>query len=120
MAGNSFAIAIDDESFLSFKKWGYDFEGAFSHPEYLKEQSGVYVIWCRSGAIWTVLDVGESENIRHYVLNHPHGEMWEKLCLNSSRILYYSATYTRSTDKTGRVEIVNKIKEASSPLFNDC
>ena len=85
MATQTYDIVIDDESFLSFKKWGYDFEGAFTCPEYLKAQVGVYVIWCRSGVKWTVLDVGESDNVRHCILTHEHKELWSKMCMNSAK-----------------------------------
>ena len=48
---------------MSFERWGYTFEGAWTDPSNLESRSGVYVIWCKTGEDWKVLDVGESHDV---------------------------------------------------------
>jgi len=116
MSETMFDIMIEDESRLTFNKWGYLFEGAFTKYDYLKPELGVYAIWCRSGVIWTLLDVGETGNIRGCIDNHEHTLIWIRKCSELSGKLYYSATYRPDSTQTDRIGIVEKIK-ALSPLL---
>jgi hypothetical protein len=55
---------------MTFERWGYKFDGAYTSPDSLQPIAGVYVIFCRDGDRWTVLDVGESDNVRDRLSDH--------------------------------------------------
>jgi len=55
---------------MSFSRWGYEFDGAYLDPTQQSSRAGVYVIWCKSGDDWKVLDVGESEDVKARLANH--------------------------------------------------
>jgi hypothetical protein len=97
---------------MGFERWGYQFEGAWSDPENLESRSGVYVVWCRSGEIWTVLDVGESQDVKDRILNHDRSDFWSRYCNGT---IYYSATYTPNLQQTGRQEIEQYIRNQTNP-----
>jgi hypothetical protein len=97
---------------MTFKSWGYEFEGVFKSEDALKEQSGVYVIWDERGLIWKVLDVGEAENVKARVRDHERKDCWVKNC---SGTICYSAIYTPELDAEGRRAIEKKIRQISDP-----
>ena len=98
---------------MGFTRWGYQFEGAFvARANSLRSRSGVYVIWCKDGDNWTVLDVGEAADVKERVSNHDRTECWSTHC---SGIIYYSATYTPRLQQSGRMEIEQKIRNLTNP-----
>lgn len=97
---------------MGFEKWGYTFEGAWKTPEKLESKSGVYVIWCKNQESWTVLDVGESHDVKERVLNHDRSDCWEEEC---SGTIYYSVTYTPNLQQKGRKEVEQKIRGIVNP-----
>jgi hypothetical protein len=98
---------------IPFEYWGYQFEGAYTSPDSLKSRSGVYVIWCENKGKWTVLDVGESDNVKERVKNHDRTDCWSRNC---SGTIYYSATYTPNLQQAGRMKIEEKIRQLADPL----
>jgi len=101
---------------MAFESWGHTFEGAFTGPGNLEARSGVYVIWCRTGETWKVIDVGESSDVRARVLGHDRKDCWNRNC---SGTLYYSATYTPHLQQAGRVEIEKAIRAVAKPPCGD-
>lgn len=97
---------------MSFERWGYAFEGAFTDPASLEQRSGVYVIWCKTGDNWKVLDVGESHNVQDRVMNHDREDCWERNCTG---VIYYSVTYTPNLQQAGRKQIEQEIRNLTNP-----
>lgn len=97
---------------MSFKRWGYEFDGAYTSFEFLQARSGVYVIWCKSGDTWTVIDVGETADVKERVSNHDRAGCWARNCLST---IYYSATYTPNLQQSGRMEIEQRIRDLENP-----
>lgn len=97
---------------MSFERWGYTFEGAFTDPASLGPRSGVYVIWCKEDDNWNVLDVGESHDVQNRVVNHDRKDCWERNCTG---IIYYSATYTPNLQQSGRQQIEQEIRNVTNP-----
>ena len=97
---------------MSFESWGYEFDGAYSSPDHLQPTAGVYVIWCGDGDSWTVLDVGESDNVRDRVSDHDRADCWAEHCTG---IIYYSATYTPDLDEDERRAIEQEIRDSEDP-----
>lgn len=84
-----------------FDRWDYLFEGAYTDPNRLRDVAGVYVIWCKSDNQWTILDVGESDDVRNRINNHERADCWEDNC---SGTIYYSATYISSPQERSNLE----------------
>lgn len=63
---------------MSIQIGNYHAEGPFGNEASLLMRSGVYIILGRSGAVasWSVVDVGESENIQNRVANHDRAPCW--------------------------------------------
>ena len=101
---------------MEFKRWGYDFDGAYPNCNSLSNKPGIYVIWCKENESWKVLDVGESEDVRKRVCNHDRYKCWQEHC-NST--IYYSATYTPELDEDERKNIEKTIREVTDPPCGD-
>ncbi len=101
---------------MSFEFRGYTFEGAWADPNDLERRPGVYVIWCRLGDTWTVLHVGESEDVKDKVINHNKIDDWKKRCDGT---LYYAATYTPGLLQPGRQGVVQDIRLLSPQATTD-
>ena len=86
---------------MGFTLLDYHLEGAFKNPSDLPPGAGVYVIWCKDGKTWVVLDVGESEDVRERVMNHDRADCWKKHC---SGEIWYSATYDTNQQTRRRIE----------------
>ena len=63
---------------MSINIGSYHAEGPLGNDNNLQARSGVYVILGRrtETANWSVVDVGESENIRERVSNHDRAPCW--------------------------------------------
>ena len=96
---------------MPFDRWGYHFKGLFQNAQSLSSGPGVYVIWCKENDHWTVLDVGESENVRDRVSNHDRAECWRRNC---SGTIYYSAIYTFGSEEERR-RIEQDIRSRTNP-----
>ncbi len=90
---------------MSYTKWGYEFDGPYSDGGILKEEAGVYVIWCDTGSSWDVLDVGESEDVVDRINNHDRRDCW---FLNCNGAVLYSAAYISDPEKRRNLE--NRIR----------
>jgi hypothetical protein len=97
---------------MSFQRWSYDFDGAYTSSDQLRPIAGVYVVWCRVGDRWTVLDVGETDDVRGRLNNHERAGCWRRNC---NGVIYYSATYTGTLNEEGRRNIEREIREAERP-----
>lgn len=101
---------------MGFERWGYQFEGAWTDASNLESRSGVYVIWCKPGENWTVLDVGESNDVKDRVQNHDRSDCWNRNCTGE---IYYSATYTPNLQQSGRMEVEQYIRGLTNPPCGD-
>ena len=97
---------------MGFIRWGYELDGVYDSPDSLESRSGVYVIWCKDGDNWTVLDVGEAADVKERVSSHDRGVCWSRYC---SGTIYCSATYTPNLHQAGRMEIEQKIRDLTNP-----
>lgn len=94
---------------MSFEYFGYTFEGAWADPSNLEPRPGVFVVWCKSGDKWTVICVGESEDVKNRVVHHGEIDDWKGHCAPNGQ-LYYGVTYTLSLPQAGRQEIKQRIE----------
>ncbi|MDF1871976.1 hypothetical protein [Vannielia sp.] len=63
---------------MSINIGNYHAEGPFGNENYLQARSGVYVILGRkqTATNWSVVDIGESRDIRERVGNHDRALCW--------------------------------------------
>lgn len=97
---------------MGFVRWGYQFEGAYLTADSLESKAGVYVIWCKSGDNWNVLDAGEAVDVKERVANHERVNCWTQNCQGT---IYYSAIYTPNLQEAGRREIEQRIRDLTHP-----
>lgn len=97
---------------MAFDNFGYSWHGAFTDPGLLEARSGVYCIWDRVGEQWSVLDVGESADVRARLLSHDRHYQWILLCRGT---LYFAATYTPGLQQFGRRQIEQGLRAQLLP-----
>ncbi len=94
---------------MGFERWGHQFDGAYDDPASLAAKAGVYVVWCKSGDSWSILDVGESSDVQFRLQNHDRESCWKRNC---SGAIKYSATYISGQDE--RLILEHKIRSSES------
>jgi hypothetical protein len=62
---------------LSITLLHWTFDGPFMTSNFLKDQSGVYVILRSENSSYSIIDVGESENVKSRVSNHDRFDCWQ-------------------------------------------
>ena len=89
---------------------GYTFGGPYSSSSVLYSEPGVYVIYCKTNDSYSVLDVGESENMNERVKNHDRKDCWEKNCKDT--IVYAEM---KEADEDKRRAIEKTIRDKTDP-----
>jgi len=96
---------------LSIKICDYNFEGPHNYPDdidCLKENSGAYVILEKnSEGKYSILDIGESAQVRTSIENHDRSSCWTK---NSNGSLYVAVLYTLNKQPPGRMEVEQALR----------
>ncbi len=84
---------------MSITIGNYSFEGPFNGTASLKNQSGVYAILGRNGQVnnWTIVDIGESGDVRDRVENHDREDCWRR---QRHATLGYAAHYCSASSRT--------------------
>lgn len=95
---------------MPFQRWGYTFRGPYPSCDSLQELPGVYVIWCKSGENWIVLDAGEAADVKGELSNHKHVNCWSRNC---SGEIFYSAIYTPDRQQSEKIKIIQAIKSST-------
>lgn len=83
------------------------FEGPYSDIDKLKCQAGIYLIICRKGNKNSIIDIGESDNIKIKIENCDK-KIWAKYA-NYGKITV-AVHYTTNLNQSKRIEIEGKIK----------
>lgn len=84
------------------------FEGPYSNADKLKCQSGIYLIICRRGNRNSIIDVGESDNIKMKIETCNHKEIWAKY--SKCGTLTIAIHYTPNLHQSDRIKVQEKIK----------
>ena len=95
---------------------GHEFEGPYTSTDKLQDRSGVYVVLCKRGDKWTIIDVGESAEVKTRIENHDRSDCWVKNCSSN---LAVAVLYTPNKKQSGRKEIEGKIRERFNPPCGD-
>lgn len=89
----------------------YNFEGPFGNTDNLKSFSGVYAILGRSTAYenWSVVDIGETGNVRNRVATHDRKDCWKRQGFSS---LQAAAHYCGEAE---RMRIEKELRKQLNP-----
>ncbi len=89
----------------------YHAEGPFSNQNLLQARSGVYVILGRKNSTsnWTVVDVGESQNVQERVSSHDRSPCWRG---QGHSELAVAAIYK---DERERMQIERELRQHFAP-----
>ena len=94
---------------MTFPILNYNFDGPHTTTNPLKNQSGVYVILDCGFKGNSVLDVGESQNIKYRVENHDRAGCWSSNCSGTMKV---AALYT---NEVNRMKIEKAIRAKYNP-----
>jgi hypothetical protein len=84
----------------------YIFDGPYESTDSLEDRAGVYAILCLRRDEFSLLDIGESHQVRTRVENHDRKECWDSNCLG---ILKYAVYYVEYGKKPSRMEVERDI-----------
>ncbi|HVP90912.1 MAG TPA: hypothetical protein VMS75_06815 [Terriglobales bacterium] len=97
---------------MGFEGWGYRFQGPVPLPDYLKPKPGVFIVWCVHDGAWDILDVGDADNIRNFLLVRDH---FEDAGGDQPFKIFYSAAYLARPEE--RIRLLMSIQ---GPSFARC
>lgn len=99
---------------MSIQIGKYNFDGPHGNTNWLHPQSGVYVIFSKSGGnSWSVVDIGESQSVRERVANHDRQPCWQR---HGHRELAAAALYV---DERQRMAIEKELRIHYNPPCGD-
>lgn len=91
----------------------YTFEGYYSSPIYLEDQPGLYAIFCRIYEKDSLIDVGESPNVKSSVEDNERWSCWRRNCPSA---LGYAVLYTPKLNEKKRMNIEEEIRDKYNPV----
>jgi hypothetical protein len=93
----------------------YEFDGPHPSAGQLAAQSGVYAILGRphSSSTWTVLDIGESQDVQDRIQRHDRRPQWQRQGMPE---LACAALYCASTE---RMHIERQLRAQFNPPCGD-
>ncbi len=94
---------------MSINISGYEFDGPFEDTSKLKDQSGVYVILTSDN---TVVDVGESGEVKTRVQNHDRQACWNNNGGTRVAVLYVDG-------ESARKKIADEVRDQYNPPCGD-
>ena len=100
---------------MSFEISGYVFEGPFSIPQDIEQESGVYlVLGLTEDHKAIVVEVGASDNIQNAVETHANKDCWEKL---RGIALAFGYLLIQDSNGSNRSEIMGNIRSSNKTIF---
>ncbi len=94
---------------------GYSFEGPYATTGHLKDNAGLYVILTRGGSAssWTVLDVGETGQVKSRLETHERGPCWNR---HNQGTLAAAVLYTPRWTDDQRRTLETKLRDSYAPV----
>ena len=93
---------------------GYNFEGPYTNTASLAENAGVYAILTRRQAneSWTVIDIGESTQVKSRIENHDRKTCWSR---NSLGTVGAAVLYTPGWSSNQRRDLESSLRGQYAP-----
>jgi hypothetical protein len=102
--------ASDRGTAMSISWANYEFEGTYSDTASLRNRSGTYVILTTTLDLRTILDVGESSDVKYRVENHERADCWRKHA--NGKPIQYAVRYAPDGD---RQRIEQAVRQRHNP-----
>lgn len=98
---------------MSIKIGDYMFEGPHKTTQNIENRSGVYAILCPlPNGKYEVIDIGEAKEVKDRLDDHDRKGCWNRQCPNG---YMYAIHYTPHAQKTGRMEVEQKLRKLYDP-----
>ncbi|MFW5856088.1 MAG: hypothetical protein ACOCVB_02315 [Bacillota bacterium] len=97
---------------MSIKLADYKFQGPYTSTAELKDRPGIYAIHCNYKNQYTLIDIGESAQVKSRVDNHERMKCWLKNCQG---IITVSVYYTKHWTQEGRFQFQQKLRKLYNP-----
>ncbi len=96
---------------------GLEFEGPYSidTTEIPANRAAVYVIMCKWGDVYYVMDVGESGEVGVRIAEHERRPCWQENCYGSLSVYLRYMPSSDGYTSANRRELEGKIREKESP-----
>lgn len=92
----------------------YTFYGPYTTTDSFEHRAGVYAILdCKNGNNYSVLDVGESFDVKSRVDNHDREQCWVN---NRYGVICYAVLYTPNLGENGRRVIEKELRGYYCPV----
>lgn len=99
---------------MAIRIGNYNFDGPHGQTSNIQPHSGVYVILGKTGGTsWSVVDVGESGNVRERIECHDRADCWKR---HGHRELTAAVLYVAERD---RMLIEREIRNSYTPPCGD-
>lgn len=94
---------------------GVTFEGPFTEPSDMSDESGIFLVAEKNGTDqWTIIFAGKSKEIQTLLLHHEKKSCWNS---RSNSELGYFAHYLASEEK--KQQLLERIVNRYQPVCND-
>ena len=93
---------------------GYQFDGPYTQTDSFKDSAGIYAILTRGQATaqWTVLDIGESSQVKSRLTNHDRKDCWNR---NNQGTLAGAVLYTPGWTDKQRCNLESSLRAKYTP-----
>lgn len=88
-----------------------EFDGPVSDLDLLESVSGVYAILCENNGEYELLELGDADDVREHIYNHPQRNEWCHNHFNIALAVHYAADLTEAERKEIRCELEREFDE---------
>lgn len=68
-----------------------EFEGPHFDFDCLSDEAGIYAVICQTGEEFELVELGDTEHIREFLLHHPDRDSWLDNCASLAVAVHYTA-----------------------------
>jgi len=92
----------------------WNFEGPWEQASNLINAQGLYAVLGRNSSwdTWTVIDIGQSSDVRNRVENHDRADCWSR---QGFTVLAVAVLYTLGWTEAQRLRIEQELRQQYSP-----
>ena len=95
-------------SFISIKIGRYNFDGPYASFDLVEDRPGLYALVDEVNGEYSLIDIGEAENIRSSLVFHERRACWRKYFEGKLRVAVY---YTPAKQQPERIKIEQEIRD---------
>lgn len=108
----SLSKIAEGDIIMGIKLGNYQFQGPYTTTTSLENKPGIYAIHCLHKNKYSLLDIGESAQVRSRVESHERMKCWQKNCEETITVSVY---YTSHWSQQGRAELSDRLRQLYNP-----